>query len=193
MRTFIHSSGDEKKFYNIERKGKRYTATSGKLFTAGRKRTTEATDANAAKEAVERLVRKKLAEGYVETTPPTVPALQQALENALVEDPDDLAAHMAYADYLMEQGDPRGELIQVQMELEKLPRKSKKKDTLQQREAALFQGHLRPWLGEVVASRDGPRRPGHGMGIGAEGVPDPCRGSPQNGPGLQCPRDGTHR
>ena len=45
-------------------------------------------------------------------------ALRQALEKALVEDPDDRAAHAAYADHLAEQGDPRGELIQVQLALE---------------------------------------------------------------------------
>jgi uncharacterized protein (TIGR02996 family) len=42
-------------------------------------------------------------------------ALREALEAALVEQPDDLASHMAYADYLRDQGDPRGELIQVQL------------------------------------------------------------------------------
>jgi uncharacterized protein (TIGR02996 family) len=44
--------------------------------------------------------------------------LREALEAALVENPDDLAAHRAYADHLMELGDPRGEFIQVQLALE---------------------------------------------------------------------------
>ena len=41
--------------------------------------------------------------------------LRSALESALVADPDDLATHMAYADYLSDQGDPRGEFIRVQL------------------------------------------------------------------------------
>ena len=44
--------------------------------------------------------------------------LRLALEQALVENPDDLAAHAAYADLLMEEGDPRGEFIQVQLALD---------------------------------------------------------------------------
>jgi uncharacterized protein (TIGR02996 family) len=40
-----------------------------------------------------------------------------ALETALFDHPDDLATHMAYADLLREQGDPRGEFIQVQLAL----------------------------------------------------------------------------
>ena len=45
-------------------------------------------------------------------------SLRDALESALVENPDDLATHYAYADYLQEQGDPRGEFIQLQLALE---------------------------------------------------------------------------
>ena len=36
---------------------------------------------------------------------PSPDSLRQALESALVENPDDLATHRAYADLLMEQGD----------------------------------------------------------------------------------------
>src|SRR5260370_19160005 len=45
-------------------------------------------------------------------------SLRNALESSLVARPEDLATHMAYADYLQERGDPRGELIQVQLALE---------------------------------------------------------------------------
>ena len=43
---------------------------------------------------------------------------RRSLEAALVEHPDDLAKHSAYADYLTEQGDPCGEFIQTQLALE---------------------------------------------------------------------------
>ena len=52
----------------------------------------------------------------------TLDATGQALQAAVVEGPDDLAAHMALADWLSEQADPRlqarGELIRTQLALE---------------------------------------------------------------------------
>ena len=59
--------------------------------------------------------------------------LQQALEAALVENPDDLATHSAYADYLMEQDDPRGEFIQMQLALEDRGRGAEERAQLQAR------------------------------------------------------------
>jgi uncharacterized protein (TIGR02996 family) len=43
---------------------------------------------------------------------------RRVLEDALAADFDDLAAHAAYADLLMEQGDPRGEFIRAQLLME---------------------------------------------------------------------------
>ena len=47
----------------------------------------------------------------------TPKGMREALEEALVDDPDDLASHMAYADWLSEQDDSkdrvRGEFIQI--------------------------------------------------------------------------------
>jgi uncharacterized protein (TIGR02996 family) len=40
-----------------------------------------------------------------------------AFELALAADPDNLAAHSAYADWLIEQGDPRGDYIRLQLAL----------------------------------------------------------------------------
>jgi uncharacterized protein (TIGR02996 family) len=81
-------------------------------------------------------------------TPSPTP-LQQSLEAALVENPDDLAAHSAYADYLMEQGDPRGEFIQVQLALEDPARPAQERTRLRERENELMEKHARQWLGDV--------------------------------------------
>ncbi|HLL25915.1 MAG TPA: TIGR02996 domain-containing protein [Kofleriaceae bacterium] len=43
-----------------------------------------------------------------------MPVLDE-LEDAILRDPDDLAAYAVYGDYLAEQGDPRGELIATQL------------------------------------------------------------------------------
>jgi uncharacterized protein (TIGR02996 family) len=74
--------------------------------------------------------------------------LRDALERAVLDDPEDVSAHMAYADYLAEQGDPRGELIQVQLALEDDGHPCR--EELRRREAELLDAHLRGWLGELA-------------------------------------------
>lgn len=77
--------------------------------------------------------------------------LRQALEAALLDQPDDVATHMAYADHLLDQGDPRGEFIQVQLALEDPARSPARREALRRREAELLEQHQRAWLGEEVA------------------------------------------
>lgn len=74
-------------------------------------------------------------------------SLRDALESALVENPDDLATHYAYADFLQEQGDPRGEFIQLQLALEDPQRSETERRRLQARANELLREHEREWLG----------------------------------------------
>ncbi len=64
--------------------------------------------------------------------------LRQALEAARLADPDDVGTHSAYADYLQERGDPRGEFIQVQLALEDESKPAAQRKKLAEREAALL-------------------------------------------------------
>jgi uncharacterized protein (TIGR02996 family) len=80
--------------------------------------------------------------------------LRQALEGALAANPGDLAAHMAFADYLQEQGDPRGEFIQVQLALEDASRTAQERAALQARERELLRTHEDGWLGELAPAMD---------------------------------------
>jgi uncharacterized protein (TIGR02996 family) len=167
MRTFVCKEGGSNKFWNIDLQGASFTVTFGKLGTKGQTQKKDFPDEDRAQKAHDKLIAEKLGKGYVETTPPPPPPspLQQSLEAALVEDPDDRAAHHAYADYLMEQGDPRGELIQVQLALEDPSRPLEERTRLREREAALLKRHARQWLGEVgrllVGDWSGPDRPFH--------------------------------
>src|SRR3954454_19185543 len=81
--------------------------------------------------------------------PPT-DSLRQAMEAALLANPDDLATHMAYADHLVELGDPRGGFIQVQLALEAPGRGPGERDRLRTRERELLALHLKEWLGEAA-------------------------------------------
>ncbi len=74
-------------------------------------------------------------------------SVRDALESALVENPDDVATHYAYADYLQEQGDPRGEFIQLQLALEEPQRSETERRQLQARAKELLHKHQCEWLG----------------------------------------------
>lgn len=78
-------------------------------------------------------------------------ALRVALETSLVENPDDLATYSAYGDLLMEQGDPRGEFLQVQLALEDEYLPIEERRSLQAREKELLAQHERAWLGPLAS------------------------------------------
>src|SRR5260370_4044110 len=72
------------------------------------------------------------------------------MEAALVEDPDDLGAHMAYADLLIEEGDPRGEFVRLQLALEDETLDAAAREKLRKQEKSLFRKHGRSWLGGLA-------------------------------------------
>jgi uncharacterized protein (TIGR02996 family) len=157
MRTFEFDDGKSRKFWNIDLQGQRFTVTYGRLGTQGQTQTKEFANAAKAQAEHDKLIKEKLAKGYVETTAGGARApTAKALENALAADPDDLAAHAAYADFLTEQGDPRGEFIQVQLALEDPARPAKERKELQKREAAFLKKLGSAWLGPLAERRDDP-------------------------------------
>lgn len=154
MRTFVFEDDKSHKFWQIELSGASYTVTYGKVGTTGQTKTKTFPDEAKALKEHDKLVAEKLAKGYVETTtatPVVTSPLRAALEAALIENPTDLASHMAFADYLNEQGDPRGELVQVQLALEDGTKPAKERKQLQAREKALLTAHERSWLGPMAA------------------------------------------
>jgi uncharacterized protein (TIGR02996 family) len=153
MRAFTYSDAKSHKFWNVEVRGNALTVTYGRIGSAGQTKTKPFVDEARARQEQDKLIKEKLAKGYVETTPAANPKpanVREALEEALVEAPDDLAAHMAYADYLAEQGDPRGEYVRVQLALEDEQKPAPERQQLQRRESELLQRHGREWLGELA-------------------------------------------
>jgi len=67
----------------------------------------------------------------------------------ILEYPDDDAPRLVYADWLDEQGDPRGEFIRVQCELAKLDQEEPRADELRDRENALLNLHGEKWRAEI--------------------------------------------
>ena len=159
MRSFEFKDGKSNKFWNIELSGSSFTVTFGKIGAKGQTQTKDFGSKSEAKKEHDKLVAEKLKKGYVETTPPGAAAAepatpakssdQVALEEALVKHPDDVAAHSAHADYLMEQGDPRGEFTQAQLALEDESRSKEERDALRKRESALLRKYAAEWLGKA--------------------------------------------
>jgi uncharacterized protein (TIGR02996 family) len=75
--------------------------------------------------------------------------MREAFERAILERPDEIAGYAAYADWLQEQNDPRGEFIAVQLALEDESRPASERKKLQEREAELLKAHERELLGEL--------------------------------------------
>jgi uncharacterized protein (TIGR02996 family) len=153
MRTFWFSEGSSNKFWNITLSGKSFTVNFGKVGTAGQTQVKSFADESTAQKEHDKLVAEKLKKGYRETTPAAkkVPtSLRESLEQALVDDPDELANHMAYADFLSEGGDPLGEFIRIQLALEDSTKTANERKKLQQQEKKLLDTHARTWLGELA-------------------------------------------
>jgi uncharacterized protein (TIGR02996 family) len=156
MRIFHHGDGAARKFWNIELAGKTFTVTTGRAGTRGRVRTETFPDESSARAAADRLIARKLREGFREVGATTrSPSLCESMEAALVDDPDDRAAHAAYADLLMEQDDPRGEFIRVQLALEDPAVPAGERKKLQKREKELFEAHWKEWFGELASHLSG--------------------------------------
>jgi uncharacterized protein (TIGR02996 family) len=160
MRTFVFNDARSNKFWHIALSGKKFTVQFGRVGTSGQRQTKSFVSADLAEREHDKLIRQKLGKGYVETTPapaaaPATPE-RMALEAGLAAHPDELAAHSAYADFLTEEGDPRGEFIQVQLALEDPARTKAERTALKKRETALLQRHAGEWMGDVGRFLAGP-------------------------------------
>jgi uncharacterized protein (TIGR02996 family) len=89
-------------------------------------------------------------------------ATRAALEAALAADPDDLATRSAYADLLIEEGDPRGEYIRLQLAAEDKGQPADRLRAMEQQAFALRQQHEKDWLGPLDRFVNPPRGPSVG-------------------------------
>lgn len=85
-----------------------------------------------------------------------------ALEAALAAAPDDAALHAAYADLLIEAGDPRGEYIRLRLALGDPDQPAGRLRELEQRAFELRRAHEADWLGPLNPFVNPPRGPSVG-------------------------------
>ena len=140
MPRYEFSEGSSNKFWDINLSGKSFTTTYGKIGSNGQTTIkTFKSDADAKKE-YDKLVAEKVKKGYQlvgggkaakpaggekkgkaakETDAPAESfkrdARNPALEAAILANPTDRDAYAVFADWLQEQGDPRGELMSLQL------------------------------------------------------------------------------
>jgi uncharacterized protein (TIGR02996 family) len=148
MRTFQFSDAKSHKFWNIDVQGNSFTVTYGKIGTAGQTQTKSFKDNATAQAEADKLIKEKTKKGYQETTPRASASDEEAFEDSLRKNPDDFAGWCAYADFLAEKGDPRGEFMQTQIALEDEGRPRKERDALKKKEAALLKAHEKELVGE---------------------------------------------
>ena len=124
-RYFEFVEGTSNKFWEIRLDGTSVITRYGKIGTAGQA-TTKAFDSKAqAFKELDKLVNEKTKKGYEERggdagggdgdSAPAPDKRNPELEKAIVADPSDKDAYSVYADWLQDQGDPRGELIALQL------------------------------------------------------------------------------
>jgi uncharacterized protein (TIGR02996 family) len=156
MRTFRRTNGQSAVYWSVllHEYIPGYTFSNDASGRAEQQHVACASPESAATE-VARLLAQKLTEGFVEITDAPWHGgfdspLRQALERALAENSADLAAHMAYADHLVELGDLRGELVRVQLALEDEKVAADERQELLRREKALLDRWQREWLGPLA-------------------------------------------
>lgn len=82
---------------------------------------------------------------------------EQSFLQAVLDDPDNDLPRLAYADWLDEQGDPRGELIRVQCELFPLTEEDERFRPFYKREQALLKRYKSEWLGPLAQLTQHPK------------------------------------
>src|SRR5579862_9776635 len=68
---------------------------------------------------------------------------------AILDNPDDDAPRLVFADWLDERGDPRGELLRIQCRLAAWEPDLERRTALQRREQQLIAAHQDTWLGSL--------------------------------------------
>jgi uncharacterized protein (TIGR02996 family) len=158
-RHFEFSEGGSNKFWEAGVEGTTLKTRHGKIGTAGQIVIKEFSSKPDAMAAMDKLIAEKTKKGYAEGggggAPPhdddsddepapkksggggTRDARNPELEKAIVANPTDRDAYAVFADWLQEQGDPRGELIALQ-----LGYKDKSAKALIDKDAEYFLGPL---------------------------------------------------
>lgn len=107
--------GTSAKFWEIERDGTDVITRWGRIGTDGQSKTKGFPTEEKAEAELAKMTRLKVRKGYKETAEGAPAIVNEEVEAQLLANPDDREAAMVYADWLSEQGEPRGELALLQL------------------------------------------------------------------------------
>lgn len=161
-RLFEFRDGRSDKFWEITLSGPAHTVRYGRVGTAGQSTTKQFPSAELAQASHDKLINQKLKKGYVEIenraqsrseqakTSKSEQKLHEPFLTAIINAPDDFEAYGVYSDWLAERGDPRGEFIQVQWQLDDPNLNTAARQQARSTEARLLQQHQQQWLEELA-------------------------------------------
>ena len=159
---FEFSDGKSHKFWVVQLDGRAHTVTYGRIGTAGQTKTKELPDEEKARKSYDKLIAAKVKKGYkeIEQAKPMSPEeikAEKAYEkqmlpfvNSILDDPELVENYSVLGDWLTEQGDPRGELVGVQVALEAEGLTTAQRKKLVAQESSLLKKHARDWLGSLA-------------------------------------------
>jgi uncharacterized protein (TIGR02996 family) len=75
---------------------------------------------------------------------------EEAFLQAILDRPEEDLSRLVHADWLLDQGDPKGEFIQVQCRLASMAADDEQRPSLEERERQLLQRHQDEWLGSLL-------------------------------------------
>jgi len=120
-RYFEFAEGTSSKFWKIKLDGESVTTRYGKIGTEGQATEKEFDGKIEAFKEYDKLIAEKIKKGYVEKGAGGAAGADKRhpeLEKAILADPYDALGYTVYADWLQEQGDPRGELMSLHLAAE---------------------------------------------------------------------------
>lgn len=150
FRRFEFSEGSSNKFWEVKVEDSEQTIRYGKIGTAGQEKVKDFDSPGEAKADTKKLIAEKTGKGYVEVgAAPKVPS-NPALEADIAQNQDDTKSWRVFADWLLEQGHPWGEVIAraVQGKPDKAKQKEVEKELLGGVEGTIT------WANGVIAELD---------------------------------------
>ncbi|MEW5742560.1 MAG: WGR domain-containing protein [Myxococcota bacterium] len=150
FRRFEFSEGSSNKFWEVKVEGEQQIVRFGKIGTAGQEKEKDFDSAAEAKADTKKLIAEKLGKGYVEVGVKKTPSNPE-LEAAIAANPDDGRNWQVFADWLIEKGEPWGEVISLA--LQGKPDKKRQADTEKELLGGL-DGSSITWKNGVIAELD---------------------------------------
>ncbi|MBL8916294.1 MAG: WGR domain-containing protein [Archangium sp.] len=114
FRRFEFVEGTSSKFWEVKVEGEQQVIRFGKIGTAGQTKEKDFDSGSEAKADTKKLIAEKTGKGYVEVGGKAKAEGNPELEKKILENLNDAAPYLVYADWLQGKGDPQGELIVMQ-------------------------------------------------------------------------------